>query len=485
MVRSRLFESMRLLPITQLDNQPIGDSIFRAMHDVSALPSVVRLVVQVAGWSLVTFIVAVLTMLSAYPDSPLVVLLAVGAMPVFVLVTAPFSRMIRRRTQAMVAAGTVFVSTTEEGMDNIQAVQSLGANEIEKERFARTSANSFRRERYVILANNLVVKLGETTGQFLFWAFMLYVLGKIIVGELTPGDYVVILGYFRAMSDPAGALAWLWIGLQEPTARGRRVFAMLDMEQEREVGDQLLPTVTEGVAFQNVGFVYPDGRRALTDVSFEAKLGEIVALAGPTGAGKTTLAYLIPRYHIASEGQISIDGHDVKDLTIDSLRGQITYVFQETETLAESIADNIRYGKSDATIEDIERVARVVGIHDFISELPDGYDTHLGTTSSKLSVGQKQRISIARGLIRDTPILILDEPTSALDPETEGYLILALQEAAKDRLVIVIAHRLSTIGKADRIVFLEEGEVLERGSHEELMAIESGHYRRFVELQSA
>ena len=485
MARSRLFESMRLLPITQLDNQPIGDSIFRAMHDVTALPSVVRLVVQVAGWSLVTFIVAVLTMLSAYPDSPLVVLLAVGAMPVFVLVTAPFSRMIRRRTQAMVAAGTVFVSTTEEGMDNIQAVQSLGANEIEKERFARTSANSFRRERYVILANNLVVKLGETTGQFLFWAFMLYVLGKIIVGELTPGDYVVILGYFRAMSDPAGALAWLWIGLQEPTARGRRVFAMLDMEQEREVGDQLLPTVTEGVAFQNVGFVYPDGRRALTDVSFESKVGEIVALAGPTGAGKTTLAYLIPRYHIASEGQISIDGHDVKDLTIDSLRGQITYVFQETETLAESIADNIRYGKSDATIEEIERVARIVGIHDFISELPDGYDTHLGTTSSKLSVGQKQRISIARGLIRDTPILILDEPTSALDPETEGYLISALQEAAKDRLVIVIAHRLSTIRKADSIVFLEEGQVRELGSHEELMAVESGHYRRFVELQSS
>ena len=153
--------------------------------------------------------------------------------------------------------------------------------------------------------------------------------------------------------------------------------------------------------------------------------------------------------------------------------------------MAESIADNIRYGKPDATIEEIERVARVVGIHDFISELPDGYDTPLGTTSSKLSVGQKQRISIARGLIRDTPILILDEPTSALDPETEGYLISALQEAAKDRLVIVIAHRLSTIRKADSIVFLEEGEVREQGSHEELMAVESGHYRRFVELQSA
>ena len=485
MVRARLFEGMRLMPMTKLDNQPIGDSVYRTMRDVNALPQVARIVLQYSGWSFVSFIAAVFTVLSAYPDSPLIVLFAVGAMPVFVLVTVPFARMIRRRAQAHAAAGTVFVSTTEEGMDNIQAVQSLGANAIEKERFALASANSFRRARYLVLAEHLVTKLGETASKFLYWGFLLFLLGKVITGEMTPGDYFVILGYWAAMSEPANVLAWLWTGLQGPTAEARRVFAMLDMEKDEEVGSEELPAVTDGVAFQNVGFVYPDGRRALTDVSFEAKVGEIVALAGPTGAGKTTLAYLIPRYHIASQGQISIDGQDVNEVTIDSLRSQITYVFQETETLAESIADNIRYGKPDATIEEVERVARIVGIHDFISELPDGYDTHLGTTSSKLSVGQKQRISIARGLIRDTPILILDEPTSALDPETERYLISALQEAAKDRLVIVIAHRLSTIRQADSIVFLEEGKVREQGSHEELMAVESGHYRRFVELQSA
>ena len=187
---------------------------------------------------------------------------------------------------------------------------------------------------------------------------------------------------------------------------------------------------------------------------------------------------------MASEGHVFIDGHDANDISIDSLRSQITYVFQETETLAESIADNICYGKPDATMEEVERVSRVVGIHDFIVELPEGYDTKLGTTSSKLSVGQKQRIAIARGLIRDTPILILDEPTSALDPETETYLISALQEIARNRLVIIIAHRLSTIAQADSIVFLEEGTVREQGSHDELMAIESGQYRHFVELQS-
>lgn len=485
MARSRLFEGLRLLPMTQLDNQPIGDSVFRAMNDVRALPSVIRIVVQITGWSLVTFISAVLTLLSAYPDSSLVVLFAVGAMPLYILVTAPFARMIRRRAQATMAAGTVFVSTTEEGMDNIQAVQSLGANAIEKHRFALASANSFRRERYQVLARSIVTKLGDVSGQLLYWALMLFLLGKVITGDMTPGDYAVVLGYFWAMSRPASALASLWIDLQGPAASARRVFAMLDLEQEKEIGTGMLPAVTRGVAFEHAGLVYPDGRRALADVTFEAHVGEIVALAGPTGAGKTSLAYLIARYHMASEGHVRIDGQDVNEVSIDSLRSQITYVFQETETLAESIADNIRYGRPDATMAEVERVAKVVGIHEFISGLPQGYETRLGTTSSKLSVGQKQRISIARGLIRDTPILILDEPTSALDPETESYLISALQKIAKDRLVIIIAHRLSTIAQADRIIFLEDGRVREQGSHDELMAIEAGHYRHFVTLQSA
>ncbi|MFL2528826.1 MAG: ABC transporter ATP-binding protein [Candidatus Azotimanducaceae bacterium] len=484
MVRSRLFEGLRLLPITKLDNQPIGDSVFRAMHDVHSVPSVVRWIVQILGWAVVTIITAAYTMTSAYPDSPILVWLAVGSMPIFLLVTTPFSRMIRRRAQASAAAGAVFVSTTEEGMDNIQAVQSLGVNEIEKERFALASANSFRRDRYLVLVNNLVTKLGESTGRFLFWGVMLYVLGKVVSGEMTPGDYAVVIGYFMAVSEPAGVLAWLWIGLQEPAAKARRVFAMLDMEQEKIVSSKGAAKISESLLFEDVGFVYPDGRRALAGVSFKANIGEIIALAGPTGAGKTTLAYLIARYHTASEGYIRIDGQDINDVSIDDLRSQITYVFQETETLAVSIADNIRYGKPDATIQEVIRVAKVVGIHDFINNLPEGYETCLGTTNSKLSVGQKQRISIARGLIRETPILILDEPTSALDPETEAYLIAALQEAARGRIVLIIAHRLSTIMHADRIVFLENGRVQEEDSHDNLMSKKSGRYKRFVELQS-
>ena len=182
----------------------------------------------------------------------------------------------------------------------------LGANKIEKARFAKVSADQFRRDRFELFARNLVEQFGEIAGQFLYWAFMLYLLGKVITNELTPGDYAVVFGYYWTMSKPANELVRLWIDLQSPVARARRVYAMMDLQQEEEVGGETLPTISTGIEFQNVGLVYPDGRRALRDVNFKASIGEIVALAGPTGAGKTTLAYLIPRYHMASEGQVSI-----------------------------------------------------------------------------------------------------------------------------------------------------------------------------------
>jgi subfamily B ATP-binding cassette protein MsbA len=259
----------------------------------------------------------------------------------------------------------------------------------------------------------------------------------------------------------------------------------MDMPREDDRGAVALPPITDGITMEKASLVYPDGRQAIADVDLEAKVGEIVAFVGPTGAGKTSLAYLIPRFHGATSGTVRIDGQDVADVTLASLRSQVTYVFQETQLLSDSILDNIRYGKPEAALAEVEGVAKVAGAHDFIASLPEGYDTKLGSASaSKLSVGQKQRIAIARGLLRDAKVLILDEPTSALDPETEEYLVQSLHEAARDRLVIIIAHRLSTIVQANKIVFLEEGRVVEQGTHGELMAVEGGHYRQFVDLQT-
>ena len=265
----------------------------------------------------------------------------------------------------------------------------------------------------------------------------------------------------------------------------RRVFALLDQEPEARLGDETLREVRDGIQFDSVGLVYPDGRSALDGVSFSASVGEIVALVGPTGAGKTSLAYLVPRFHVATEGEVRIDGKNVNDFEVESLRRQITYVFQETQLFSYSILDNIRFGNQHASQDEVEQVARVAGIHDFVMSLPNQYDTRLGNTNAKISVGQKQRIAIARGLLRRSKILILDEPTSALDPETEQYLVSSLHAAAKDKLVFVIAHRLSTIAHADKIIFLDKGSILEQGTHDELVANVSGPYHRFVDLQTS
>ncbi len=269
-----------------------------------------------------------------------------------------------------------------------------------------------------------------------------------------------------------------------------RVFNILDIEPDvKDAPDaQPMEPFAREIRFDDVSFAYEAGRPILRNVSFSVTPGTITAIVGPTGAGKTSLAHLIPGYYLPTTGSVRIDGYDIREISLDSLRRQVSYVFQESQLFSDSVSDNIRYGGApDVTQDEIEHAARLAGAHDFIMELPHGYahgyDTHLGTVTSKLSVGQKQRIAIARGLVKDARIMILDEPTSALDPETEAYLVDALHAAAHDKLVIVIAHRLSTISNADRIYFLQDGEIVEQGSHAELMEKQDGHYREYVMLQ--
>lgn len=231
-------------------------------------------------------------------------------------------------------------------------------------------------------------------------------------------------------------------------------------------------------------YSYPDGTRALTDVSFEARVGQVVGLVGPAGAGKTTLAYLVPRFMDPTQGRVLVDGTDLQTVTRESLRSQVSFVFQETVLLDATVAENLRLAKPDASDFELARAAEIAGADEFIQRLPQSYDTPLGRDGGALSVGQRQRLSIARALVRRSPILILDEPTSALDPETERHLVRSLHEAGRTSLVLVIAHRLSSIRGADQILFLEGGRVVESGTHEALMARSRGAYRRFVELQT-
>ena len=483
-LRSHLFSRIQALSITKLEEQRIGDSIYRVMYDTPQINEIFYEVTHTPLMSTFLFIQALLTMLSAYPDNLIVAYVTIGVFPAWGLSSALFSRIVRRRGQAARAAGAITTATIEEGMDNVLAVQSLGGNVKEKNRFGDDSKESFFRHRMVSLLWIFIGQLSSVFGHVVFVWFSFYIISQVIAGDMTAGDHAAIFTYYGYMIGPAMALGWLWIRFQDNVAAMRRVFALLDQEPEAQLGNLQMPEVTKGVEFDSVGLIYPDGRRALNEISFDASVGEIVAFVGPTGAGKTSLAYLIPRYHVASEGIVRIDDVNINEFDVTSLREQITYVFQETQLFSYSIRDNIRFGNQEAEQEDVEHVARIAGIHDFIMSLPEQYDTRLGNTNAKISVGQKQRISIARGLLRRSKILILDEPTSALDPETEQYLVSSLHEAAKDRLVIVIAHRLSTIAHADKIIYLDDGQILEQGTHDELVARVDGAYRRFVELQT-
>ncbi len=485
-LRGQLFSRIGALSMTQLEDQRIGDSVYRVMYDAPQVQEIFYEITHTPVMSTLLYLQAALTVLVTYPSVPEIFWITLAMFPIYAILSGLFSRIVRRRGQAARAAGALTTSTIEEGMDNVLAVQSLGGNAEEKGRFDKDSSESFKRFRGVALLWMIIPQVGDTINAIAQTAFFVFLIGLIIDGALTAGDFGAMFVFWGFLRGPAMALGIFWIRFQDNVAGMRRVFAMMDLPAEADLGRTTLPPVADGVAMRGAGLVYPDGRRALDDVDLDARVGEIIAFVGPTGAGKTSLAYLIPRYRTASEGAVYVDGHDVNDLTLESLRSQVTYVFQETQLFSDSIGDNIRYGKPDAAQEEVERVARTAGIHDFIAALPDGYDTKLGgAAASKLSVGQKQRISIARGLLRDSRILILDEPTSALDPETERYLVQSLHEAAKDRLVIIIAHRLSTIAQANKIVFLDDGRVMEQGSHRDLMAKTDGHYRRFVELQTS
>jgi ATP-binding cassette, subfamily B, bacterial len=493
--RAQLFERIKSLPMVTLENQRIGDAIYRVMYDTPMITKLCYGLVVTPTLAIGTFLITAYLMSYRLSDVNIVVFgqdfgmaaiagMAALTVPLHFLATLPFARPARRRNLASRSAGAQTTGTIEEGMSNILAVQSLGGWRRERARFERASRESFRGFRRVAALSAMIRATLLLLGRGLGVLASLLFVGMVIEGMISIGELSVVTYYYTAMVVSASSLARFWIDLQDNVVGVRRVFWLMDQPAETDEGTRTLPRIQQGVSIQDAALVYPDGRRALDGVSLEARLGQVIAIVGPTGAGKTSLAYLIPRFHKATRGTVRIDGVDVNDVRLDSLRSQISYVFQETHLFSGTVAENIGYAQPGAGMQEIERAARHAGAHAFIAQLPQGYATSLGQRGSKLSVGQKQRIAIARGLLRESPILILDEPTSALDPETETYLVQSLREAARSRLVIIIAHRLSTIAHADTILFMEQGRIRERGSHRELMADPRSAYRRYVELQT-
>ncbi|MEE9280557.1 MAG: ABC transporter ATP-binding protein [Myxococcota bacterium] len=483
--RSQVFDRIHALPLTRLDDQQIGDAVYRVMYDTPQITELCYRLILTPIVSPLHILLAAWILLETYAAAPVIAWIPFLILPLSFVATYPFAALVRRRAEATRTTGARTTASIEETMTNILAVQSLGGRDRERDRFDRDSWNSYTSVRSYIL---LVVIVGIVGGvaASLVALYVFYVVTDLVFeGVFSVGDFGVIFSYYFQIAGSTGAIASIWINLQNEVAALKRVFYVMDLPGEDDPpGAVPLDPIREGVRFENAAYSYPDGTQALTDVTLEARVGQVVGLVGPAGAGKTTLAYLVPRFLEPTQGRVLIDGTDLQTVTRASLRSQVSFVFQETVLLDATVAENLRLAKPDASDFELRRAAEIAGADEFIQRLPQGYDTPLGRDGGALSVGQRQRLSIARALVRQSPILILDEPTSALDPETERRLVSALHEASRTSLVLVIAHRLSSIRTADQILFLEGGRVLESGTHEELMGRSGGAYRRFVDLQT-
>jgi ABC-type multidrug transport system fused ATPase/permease subunit len=483
--RSRFFERIQSLPMTAFDDERIGDAVYRVMYDTPAITNVCYWLLLAPVVNPVGILLTVGVLSLSFGDHPFLVWSALAFLPIALISTYPFAAALRYRGERSREAGATTTSTVEEGITNILAVQSLGGQQRERERFGGDSWGSFTRYRSYLLVGIGAFLAAAVPALFILTRAYFYVMNLAIEKQISIGDVSLLFSYFVIVLIYAGDLGALWIRVQESAAGLHRVFFLRDLAAEEDPpGARLLAPIRAGIQIEDVHFAYDDGKSVLQGVSFAARLGQVTALVGPAGAGKTTLAYLIPRFLSPLSGRVLIDGTDIAGVTRQSLRAQIAFVFQETVLFDGTVEENIRFGKLDASEAEVHRAAQVAGADEFIQKLPDGYQTRLGRAGAKLSVGQKQRLAIARALVRDTPILILDEPTSALDPETERRFIAMLREVSRTRLVLVITHRFSTAAAAGQILFLDNGRIVEHGSPDELLSHSGGAYRRYFDLQT-
>nr|MBN2278917.1 ABC transporter ATP-binding protein [candidate division Zixibacteria bacterium] len=481
--RNRLFEKYQSLSLSYFHKQRTGQLVSRVTNDVIVLNETVdlgfnRLVID----SLTVVILTAFLVLLSWK----LTLLAALVLPLVFGFIYWMGRKLRRYSARSQEKMADVNSVLEETVSNIRIVKAYAMEQFEIRKFFKATSDYFR----ALVRMTRIRHLASPVNDILIVAagilILLYAGSRIINGggEMDAGDFMTFVIAMFSLIKPVKNLFQIHIKLQEGMAAAERIFEVVDTPiQVQEKPGAIVKTRFESVIkYENVSFAYQSGSPVISNIDLEVGKGGVVALVGPSGAGKSTLFDLLPRFYDPTEGRITIDGVDIRDLTLNSLRGMLGIVTQETYLFNDSIQNNIAYGLEDVTSEQIIEAARAANAHDFISEFKHRYETQVGNRGVRLSGGQRQRIAIARALLKNPQILIFDEATSALDTESELLVQEAIERLMQDRTTLVIAHRLSTIVNADRIVVIERGRIIERGRHEDLIR-KSGLYHRLYMMQ--
>lgn len=480
-MRVQVYEHLQKLSLRYYQDKQTGQLMSRTINDTAtfevliahAVPDLITNVLILIGISILLFVI-----------NPLLAALTLIPIPFLAISGWIFTKKILpnfREAQSSLAELNAVVQDNISGIKEIQVFNQQHREKKRVEKRARKYTSAVLKALKLSAIFHPGVEMFSSLGTVIVVAFGGWLAVKGYVSTADIVGFILFLGLFY---QPITTLARVMEDLQQATAGAERVFELLDTDPDiADVkGARDIIDAKGEIAFKNVSFSYTPESPVLKDISFTAKPGKMIALVGPTGVGKTTIISLVARFYDPDSGSILVDGMDLKEVTLSSLRSQISIVLQDTFLFNGTVADNIAYGSKEATVEDIVNAAKIARAHEFISELPEGYDSIIGERGLKLSGGQKQRLSIARAVLRNTPILILDEATASVDVQTEIQIQQAIQELAGSRTIIVIAHRLSTVKQADQILVLKEGEIIESGTHEELLK-KNGLYRDLCAVQ--